>query len=115
MDQARRVLRDLEFASDPYACADSADVLVLVTEWAEYRRLDLGRLRRAMRAPIVVDLRNALAPEAAARHGFALLCVGGAAQLPAPVLRGVPAVTNPALTLQCASARPGGRFPTPTS
>jgi UDPglucose 6-dehydrogenase len=58
MDQARRELPDIEYCEGPYACATDADALVIVTEWVQFRALDLERLRAAMRQPVIVDLRN---------------------------------------------------------
>src|SRR5471030_2119744 len=58
MDQARRELPDIDYCDDPYACARGADALVIVTEWVQYRALDLQRLKREMAQPVVVDLRN---------------------------------------------------------
>ena len=76
MEAARSMIADITFAPDPYACADGADALVIVTEWDAFRALDLGRLRAAMRAPVLVDLRNIYPPEEVRRHGFAHVGVG---------------------------------------
>ncbi|HUZ67044.1 MAG TPA: UDP-glucose/GDP-mannose dehydrogenase family protein, partial [Beijerinckiaceae bacterium] len=53
---ARAVLSDVAFADDSYACARGADALVIVTEWDEFRALDLRRLKQELKAPIVIDL-----------------------------------------------------------
>src|SRR5829696_7387093 len=58
MEQARHVLDGIEYAEDPYACAEGADALVIVTEWDAFRALDLERIRDALKQPILVDLRN---------------------------------------------------------
>ena len=58
MEQARRELPDIEYCDDAYACAQGADALVIVTEWAQFRALDMGRVKREMAHPVVVDLRN---------------------------------------------------------
>jgi hypothetical protein len=47
---------------DGYACADGADALVIVTEWEQFRALDLARLKAVMARPIIVDLRNIYPP-----------------------------------------------------
>jgi UDPglucose 6-dehydrogenase len=83
MDQARKVLHDVSYATDAYDCAEGADALVLVTEWDAYRALDLARLKQRMTAPVVVDLRNVYRAEEMARHGFDYVRVGGK-----PTLRG---------------------------
>jgi UDPglucose 6-dehydrogenase len=58
MDQARKELPDIEYSNDPYECARGADVMVIVTEWAQFRALDLVRLKKEMAGSIVIDLRN---------------------------------------------------------
>jgi UDPglucose 6-dehydrogenase len=58
MPQARRVLGDIEYADGPYACAEGADALVIVTEWEQFRALDLERIKAVMKQAVLVDLRN---------------------------------------------------------
>jgi UDPglucose 6-dehydrogenase len=70
IDQARQVLTNVAYFPDPYACAEGADALVIVTEWEEFRALDFERLRAAMARPIMVDLRNVYRPDDMARVGF---------------------------------------------
>src|SRR6476620_9511749 len=76
MEQARRELPDIEYSDDPYACASGADVLVIVTEWVQFRALDFERLKREMARPLVVDLRNIYRPDDMATLGFAYESVG---------------------------------------
>jgi UDPglucose 6-dehydrogenase len=73
---ARGLLAAVDFAIDPYALAEGADALVLVTEWADYKMLDLTRLGAAMRNRVFVDLRNALRGRDFAPHGFRYRSVG---------------------------------------
>ena len=81
MDQARLVLEDLTFFYDPYSCCDKADALVIVTEWDAFRALDLDRIRLALAAPVMVDLRNIYDPAEMIRRGFSYTGVGrGAVQ-----------------------------------
>src|SRR5579871_6198967 len=70
MQQARAELPDIEYAADAYACARGTDAVVIVTEWTQFRALDLDRLKREMKAPVVVDLRNVYRPDGMAEHGF---------------------------------------------
>src|ERR1700748_3243189 len=63
MEQARKELPEIEYADDPYACVKGADTMVVVTEWVQYRTLDLERLKREMKQPVVIDLRNIYRPE----------------------------------------------------
>jgi len=76
MEQARGVLADVEYAADPYACARGAAALVIVTEWDLFRALDLARLKAALAAPVIVDLRNIYRPDDMIRNGFAYVSVG---------------------------------------
>jgi len=80
MEQAQRELPDITYCDDAYACAAGADALVIVTEWVQFRALDLGRLKQAMKRPVVVDLRNIYRPEEMIAHGFAYESVGRASK-----------------------------------
>jgi UDPglucose 6-dehydrogenase len=82
MEQAKAVMSDVEYAGDAYACARGADALVIVTEWDLFRALDLGRLKAALAAPVVVDLRNIYRPEEMTRRGFTYVSVGRPADHP---------------------------------
>jgi UDPglucose 6-dehydrogenase len=79
MEQARSELPGIEYCEDAYACAEGADALVIVTEWVQFRALDLDRLKQLMARPVVVDLRNIYRPEDMAAAGFIYECVGRAA------------------------------------
>lgn len=76
MDQARLVLENLTFFYDPYGCCDKADALVIITEWDEFRALDLDRVKSLLTAPIMIDLRNIYDPGEMARKEFAYSGVG---------------------------------------
>ncbi|MBB5047051.1 UDPglucose 6-dehydrogenase [Rhodopseudomonas rhenobacensis] len=76
MEQARAELPDITYCDDAYACVEGADALVIVTEWVQFRALDLGRLKAAMKQPVVIDLRNIYRPEQMAAHGFVYESVG---------------------------------------
>ncbi len=80
------MLSGVEYAEDPYACAAGADALVIVTEWDLFRALDLKRLKAALNAPVLVDLRNIYRPDEMQRAGFKYVSVGrGAEHVPASV------------------------------
>jgi UDPglucose 6-dehydrogenase len=70
LDQARPLMPNVDFFTNPYAAADGADAVVLVTEWDLLRALDLRRLAEAMSKPVFVDLRNVYRPEAVAAAGL---------------------------------------------
>jgi UDPglucose 6-dehydrogenase len=76
MEQARKELPDIEYCDDPYDCVKGAHALVIVTEWVQYRALDLERLKSAMAQPVVVDLRNIYRPDEMAAQGFMYESVG---------------------------------------
>ena len=76
IEQARKELPEIEYCDDPYLCAKGADALVLVTEWVQYRAMDLDRLRREMAQPVMVDLRNIYRLDEMAAHGFIYESVG---------------------------------------
>jgi len=76
-ERAREVLNSsIEYASDAYEAAREADALLILTEWDEFASLDLDRLQRELKYPIVIDGRNLYDPEAMAAHGFTYYSVG---------------------------------------
>ena len=76
MQQARAELPDVAYCNDAYSCAKGADALVIVTEWEQFRALDLKRLKAELAQPVVVDLRNIYRPDEMAALGFAYESVG---------------------------------------
>jgi len=76
--EARQMLRDVEFKADAYEAAAGADVLVIITEWDQFRALDLDRVKLLMNAPVMVDLRNIYKPEDLKNHGFRYASIGRA-------------------------------------
>jgi UDPglucose 6-dehydrogenase len=76
MEQAKHELPDIAYAVDPYDCARDADALVIVTEWVQFRALDLARLKREMKQPVIVDLRNIYRRDEMAALGFVYESVG---------------------------------------
>ena len=78
MPQAKNVLSGVTYADNAYACAENAEALVIITEWEQFRALDLGRLKATMAQPVVVDLRNVYPPEELRKHGFRYQGIGRA-------------------------------------
>lgn len=76
MKEARQMLPDVEMCDNAYAPIDGADVVVLITEWNEFRALDLKRVKGLLKEPLMVDLRNVYNPEDMAEAGFTYVCVG---------------------------------------
>jgi UDPglucose 6-dehydrogenase len=76
MDRARHLLPGVEYHRDAYAVAEGADALVLVTEWNEFRNLDMARVRQMMRGPVLVDGRNIYDPALMRGLGFEYSGIG---------------------------------------
>jgi UDPglucose 6-dehydrogenase len=76
--EARAMLPGVEFKSDPYAVAEGAEALVFVTEWDQFRALDLDRIKQLMKNPVIVDLRNIYPPDDMRARGFAYTSIGRA-------------------------------------
>jgi UDPglucose 6-dehydrogenase len=76
MEEARKLLPEVEFLDGPYEAAAGAHALVLLTEWNAFRALDLDRIKLLMAAPVVVDLRNVYDPAGMKAAGFTYASVG---------------------------------------
>jgi UDPglucose 6-dehydrogenase len=76
MENAKRVLKGIAYANDPYEAAEGSHVLVLLTEWNQFRKLDLERIRKAMAEANFADLRNVYEPEELRAAGFRSVSVG---------------------------------------
>ncbi|MBB5053101.1 UDPglucose 6-dehydrogenase [Afipia massiliensis] len=76
MEQAKTELPDITYCEDPYAVAKDADALVIVTEWRQFRALDLKRLKREMATPVMIDLRNIYRRDEMEELGFTYESVG---------------------------------------
>lgn len=76
MTEASHLLKDIEFSKNAYEAAQDADALVIVTEWDQFRALDLDRIKTALKGNVVVDLRNIYSPEDMAAKGFAYTSIG---------------------------------------
>jgi UDPglucose 6-dehydrogenase len=66
----------LETAADPYSCVQGADAMLILTEWDQFRALDLDRVKAALRSPVIVDLRNIYKPADVIAKGFTYVSVG---------------------------------------
>lgn len=84
MDRAREVLADpaVRFAEDAYEALQGADALLILTDWEEFANLDLPRVRRALRYPVIIDGRNLYSPAQMAKAGFLYSSVGRQDVLP---------------------------------
>jgi len=78
VEQAKHVLTDVEYAPSALACLDGADAACIVTEWDEFRALDLVDLARRLKSPVLVDLRNIFRPDEARAAGLTYSSIGRA-------------------------------------
>lgn len=76
MPGASALLPDVEMMPDPYTLAEGADALILVTEWNEFKHLDLARIKTVLRAPVFIDGRNIYDPQTMAALGFIYRGIG---------------------------------------
>jgi UDPglucose 6-dehydrogenase len=76
MEAARKLLPNVTLCEDAYEACEDADALVIVTEWNQFRMLDLERVKSLLSEPVVVDLRNVYEPVRMRESGFRYTCVG---------------------------------------
>ncbi|MBI9085517.1 MAG: UDP-glucose/GDP-mannose dehydrogenase family protein [Desulfobacterales bacterium] len=76
MDNARAELEDVAFFEDPYKAIRDCDALIVVTEWDEFRHLDMRAVKALLKAPVVIDGRNIYDPTEMRALGFTYLCIG---------------------------------------
>ncbi|MBN2102755.1 UDP-glucose/GDP-mannose dehydrogenase family protein [bacterium] len=76
MDQAEKVIENVTYCHDAYEAAADADVLIFVTEWNQFRNMDLNRLKKSMHGPVIVDLRNIYDRKKLELMGFHYTAIG---------------------------------------
>lgn len=76
MDEARKLLPGVTWCGDSYGAMTGADAVVILTEWNEFRALDLARAKSLLSAPLLIDLRNIYSPDEMARSGFDYISLG---------------------------------------
>lgn len=76
MDEAKHCIDGIEFAKDEYDAIEGADALVIITEWNQFRALDMERVKQLLKAPKIADLRNIYEPEDMREMGFEYVGVG---------------------------------------
>jgi len=74
--EARQMLREVDFKANAYDAVENADAVVIITEWDQFRALDLDRVKMLMKSPVVIDLRNIYRPDDMQRRGFCYSSVG---------------------------------------
>ena len=81
MENAKKIFDAVTYCSDAYETAEGADALIIATEWNEFRALKLERVKKLLRAPLIIDLRNVYDPQRMKAEGFTYICVGRAADV----------------------------------
>jgi len=76
MEAARSIFKNIGYGADAYDVAKGSDALVIITEWNQFRNLDLPRIKKLMKRPIFIDLRNVYEPERMRELGFRYFGVG---------------------------------------
>lgn len=76
MEESKKVLKEVTYAADPYSVADGSDAIILMTEWNPFRNLDLDQIKKKLKSPIFIDLRNVYEPKKMAALGFQYTSVG---------------------------------------
>lgn len=75
-DQAKRIFNDVSWEKNPYDCCNGADVVLILTDWAEFRALNLKEIRKRVRSPLLIDLRNIYSVDEVAASGLSYCSVG---------------------------------------
>jgi UDPglucose 6-dehydrogenase len=76
MHEAGKMLTEVDFCDGPYHAVDGADAMVLITEWDQFRAIDFDRVKKMLKSPVVVDLRNVYQPSDMAKRGFRYVSIG---------------------------------------
>ena len=76
MEMAKTLLPDIEYCQSPYEAASGCDALLILTEWDEFRNLDLTKIKQLLKQPIIVDGRNIFDPKAMKEYGFIYSGIG---------------------------------------
>ncbi len=76
MHEAGKMLTEVDFCDGPYHAVDGADAMVLITEWDQFRALDFDRVKKIMKTPAVIDLRNVYHPADMVKRGFVYSSIG---------------------------------------
>jgi UDPglucose 6-dehydrogenase len=82
MEKAKKEIPDVTYCQDPYEAAQGADVVLLLTEWDEFQKVDWSRLATLVERPLIIDGRNALSRQEVAAHGFHYIGIGGVSATP---------------------------------
>jgi len=76
MEGAKKMLKNVEYCENAYDAAQGSDALIFITEWNQFRMLDMEKIKALLRSPVVVDLRNIYDPQYMRKLGFIYSCIG---------------------------------------
>ena len=76
MSNAKKILKNIEYGTDSYSVAKDCDILIIMTEWNEFKKLDLGKIKELMKEPVLLDGRNIYNPQEVRGMGFRYTGVG---------------------------------------
>ncbi|MBT3594275.1 MAG: UDP-glucose/GDP-mannose dehydrogenase family protein [Hellea sp.] len=76
MKEAKNLLQNIDYKKNSYDCIEGADALIILTEWDEFRALDMVRVKKSLRSPNIIDLRNIYNPQSMQEYGFNYISVG---------------------------------------
>ena len=76
MNEAKHMLKDVQFTANAYECMQGSDAVAIITEWDQFRALDLDRMKETLKAPVIVDLRNIYNPAEVRAKGFTYVSIG---------------------------------------
>jgi UDPglucose 6-dehydrogenase len=76
VDEAKKIFKDINYKTNPYDAAKKTDMLVVVTEWDEFKQIDIKKIKSLMKEPVIVDGRNIYNPTDMKKIGFTYISIG---------------------------------------
>ena len=76
MTEAHMFIDDVSWSDDPYSAIKGADGVVILTEWGEFKYLDLDKIKELLKSPLIIDLRNMFSPDDIIKKGFDYVSIG---------------------------------------
>ena len=76
MEKAKEIIKNIEFCKDPYEASKGADALLFLTEWNEFKEMDLKRIKNLLKNPLIIDGRNIYDLETMEKEGFRYISTG---------------------------------------
>ena len=76
MEKAKEVIIDIKFCRDPYEASKGADALLILTEWNEFKEMDLKKIKSLLKDPLIIDGRNIYNLETMEKEGFRYISIG---------------------------------------